>query len=141
MFRMVVEEADGWNYGGLTPRQVEAKLEVLRKRCLEVGRSFEEMENSLELYVFIGRGSGEAERRLEQYRRIIPRGDRPRHFIQRLYLDTCVKGDADAVAEGLRRYIEAGVQHLILVFPGADRFEMLRELGLTVLPKVREGYG
>lgn len=137
MMRIVAEEADGWNYGALTPKDFKSKLKALERHCGDVGRDIGEIEKSLELYVFVGETKGEAMRLFEDYRESVPRDGKLQHVIQDLYLNTAIIGDPETVADRLKEYGKAGVDHLMLVLPGKEKIEMLRTLGREVLPRLK----
>ncbi len=138
MLKIVAKEADGWNYGALSPEEVKHKLDILRKFCSEVGRNFEDIEKTFELYVFIGKDRSEANSRLEKYLETIPRGDKLQHIIQQLYIRNALKGTASDILNQMKDYVNAGIEHFILVFPGEDRFKMLREFGEHVLNEAKK---
>lgn len=138
MLKIVAEEANGWNYGALNPEEVKHKLNILKKYCSEVKRKFEDIEKTFELYVFIGRDRSEAKNRLEKYLKIIPRGNKLQHIIQQLYIRNALKGTAKDILNQMEAYVNAGIEHFILVFPGEDRFNMLKEFGKYVLDEAKK---
>jgi len=138
MLKIVAREANGWNYGALSPEEVKHKLGVLRKYCEEIGRSFKELEKTFELYVFIGKTRDEAESILKEYLEIVPKGDKLQHVIQQLYIENALKGTPDDILERMERYVEAGIKHFILVFPGKRRFEMMKYFSERVLEKAKK---
>ena len=138
MLKIVAREANGWNYGALGPEEVKRKLDILRKYCSEVGRNFKEIEKTFELYVFIGKTRDEAEAILKEYLEIIPKGDKLQHLIQQLYIENALKGTLDDILEQMRKYVNAGIEHFILVFPGKKRFEMMNYFGKYVLEEAKK---
>lgn len=98
MLRLVAKEADGWNsaWEGEDPTRWIAKAEALRAALREIGRPESAIEFSAGVLAVVATGE-EAER----YRRLRP--DAP---------SLC--GDAAAVAAGLRRYQDAGCDHLVM---------------------------
>ncbi len=134
MLRLVAEKANGWNYGALTPDQFKEKASILRKHCEKVGRNFDEIEKSLELYVFIAESSEKAESIKKMYWESVPKGEKLQHIIQDLYMKTSLTGTPRDVEEMVREYVKVGVDHLVLVFPGKHRFEMMKMFGEKVLP-------
>ena len=138
MLKIVAREANGWNYGALSPKEVKHKLDVLRKYCEEIGRSFEELEKTFELYVFIGKTRDEAETILKEYLETIPKGNKLQHVIQQLYIENALKGTSDDILEQMRKYVDAGIEHFILVFPGKRRFEMMKYFSEHVLGEAKK---
>ncbi len=133
MLKLVAEKADGWNYGALTPEEFKRKALVLRKHCESVGRDFNEIEKSLELYVFIAETLEKAETMKKHYWEAIPKGNKLQHIIQDIYMKTALTGSPGDVEAQLKEYIRAGVDHFTLVFPGKYRLEMLEIFGKKVL--------
>ncbi|OYT54093.1 MAG: LLM class F420-dependent oxidoreductase [Desulfurococcales archaeon ex4484_217_2] len=136
MLKLVAEKANGWNYGALAPEQFKEKAAILRKHCENIGRDFSEIEKSLELYVFIAETPEEAENIKRKYWETIPKGEKLQHIIQDLYMKTALTGTPRDVEEAVREYAKAGVDHLVLVFPGKRRFEMMKMFGEKVLPNL-----
>lgn len=64
--RAVAKHADGWNALTLTPRELEEKLEVLKKRCNEVERNFDDIEVSILKNMFIRETNDRAKRIFEE---------------------------------------------------------------------------
>jgi len=138
MLKIVAREANGWNYGALSHKEVKHKLDVLRKYCREINRSFEELEKTFELYVFIGKTRDEAETILKEYLETIPKGNKLQHVIQQLYIENALKGTSNDVLEQMRKYVDVGIEHFILVFPGKKGFEMMNYFGKYVLEEAKK---
>jgi len=106
--RFVAQYGDACNIGWGNPASVGHKIAVLRQRCEEVGRPFEEIEITTLMDVDIATPGGSGRQS-------------PAQIIDRF-------GELS----------DEGVQHILFSVPGVDDTAKLERLGTDVFPKARD---
>ena len=104
---------DGWNPAGLTPKEVAEKRIILRRLCQEAGRNPDEVKISLRGMVRFTEGRGDNRSPLQ--------------------------GTTQQVTDDLRRYQEAGVEHIIMVPMGKtdeELIDVIERIAEEVRPKL-----
>ena len=105
--RLVAQYGDACNVGWGNPESVHHKLDVLRQRCEEVGRPFEEIEITTLADVDIATS------------------DEPR------------KPSPAQIVDQFGALADVGVQHVLFSLPGVENTAKLERLGTDVFPHVR----
>jgi alkanesulfonate monooxygenase SsuD/methylene tetrahydromethanopterin reductase-like flavin-dependent oxidoreductase (luciferase family) len=123
--RTTARYADMWNGYG-PPEKVAATSEILRQRCVEVGRPFEAIERTVTVDVLVRETVEEADagwaaiaRSYKIEHRTSPDGE---------YRGMTVGGPVAAVAEGLDAYRRLGVGELVFVFRHPFDLETIERL-------------
>jgi alkanesulfonate monooxygenase SsuD/methylene tetrahydromethanopterin reductase-like flavin-dependent oxidoreductase (luciferase family) len=124
--RTTARYADLWNGYG-PPDKVAATSEILRQRCVEVGRPYDEIERTVTVDVLV-RDSVEAARAgwteiARSYRienRTSPDGE---------YRGLTVGGPVSDVAQGLDAYRQLGIRELVFVFRHPFDLETIERVG------------
>ena len=117
--RIVAQHADWANVSGKV-EEVARKWEVLREHCEAVGRPYEEITRSMDLYCLIGRDDEDLRRKQAKYPNF--KGWR---------------GTADEVIELLNQYAAVGTQYLTFFMPDSPELEPIRLWGELVAPALR----
>jgi alkanesulfonate monooxygenase SsuD/methylene tetrahydromethanopterin reductase-like flavin-dependent oxidoreductase (luciferase family) len=108
--RVVAEQADWMNVTHINPEDYSHKLEVLKSHCEKVGRDYQEITKSVWVYIFLSKEGKEHDAKIED-----------RYVLS---------GNPEKVLEGLRKYLDLGVQHLMLRFidfPQTDGLDLFLE--------------
>ena len=127
--RTVARHANLWNTFG-TPDVFRQKIEVLRGHCEAEGRDPDEIEKSVLAMIHVSDDPNEANRLIESTaKRINGSTDDLRQSL--------IAGDADAVAERVRQYHEAGVSHILFGMVPHWDFASFRRFAHEVIPKFR----
>jgi F420-dependent oxidoreductase-like protein len=125
--RTVAKYGDACNlFGG--PKNIEAKLEVLQKRCSEVGRDYDEILKTALTTVIIAEDRETLEGALA--------GVREPDVSDEELDETVLFGTPDEVAAKIERRIEAGLQYLLVNFIGSpSEKNSLKLFAEKVVPK------
>ncbi len=124
--RTTARYADLWNGYG-PPEKVAATSEILRQRCAEVGRPYDEIERTVTVDVLV-RGSVEAAQAgwMEIARSYAIEN---RTSTDGEYRGLTVGGPVAEVAEGLDAYRQLGIGELVFVFRHPFDLETIERLG------------
>ncbi|AGK61407.1 Coenzyme F420-dependent N5,N10-methylene tetrahydromethanopterin reductase-related flavin-dependent oxidoreductase [Archaeoglobus sulfaticallidus PM70-1] len=104
---LVAEKADGWLMRGCSVEEARKNIEDMKKRLKKAGRDEEEMEFAIPALTFIRDTDEEALNHMEKLT-----GGR-RNVLDRT-LDTGLVGSPETVAEKIRKFEEAGIDHILL---------------------------
>lgn len=108
--RVVAKHADWMNVTHIPPKAYAHKLDVLKAHCDEVGRDFQDITKSVWVYIYLTKdGRPHDTEREDRY---------------------VLSGTPDEVREGLKKYLDLGVQHLMLRFldfPHTEGLELFLE--------------
>jgi F420-dependent oxidoreductase-like protein len=118
--RIVARLADLWNAYG-SPGSIGASDEILRQRCVEVGRDEAEIERTVNLNVVVRSSRASARRDWSDY----VAAHRPREGEGQLV----VGGPVEEVAATLVDYARVGFRHPILIFRSPWDLETIGSLG------------
>jgi len=108
---------------------VRHKLEVLREHCRAVGRDYDTVLKTLEFYAILGDGP-EVDQVIADTAR---RTGRDAEFV-RSWNEFI--GDADVIAETVRRYADLGIDYFILNLPNAAEGGVITRFAEDVFPKL-----
>jgi F420-dependent oxidoreductase-like protein len=128
--RLVARYADACNVGGGDPDTIRRKLEVLKRHCDEVGRSYDAIIRSTTLEGTVPLQPGQdPEQATERARRVW--GSSYAEYAQR-----SVVGTADQLAERIQAVVDAGANYILFYVPGlAYDLEPLHVLAEQVIPR------
>src|SRR5437667_391779 len=129
LLKLVARYADIWNNLGAFHREIGAKLEVLRRHCQRVGRSFDEIEISQQTVGAIGLSRDEARRRTEEVHREIG-------FLTGAP-ELCPTGTPDEIVSRLRESVQRGISSFVISFGRHAGAESLRLFAREVIPAFR----
>src|SRR5215470_5385148 len=128
--RVVAKHADIWNTFG-SPAVFRQKIEILKEHCAEVGRNIDDIEIS---WAGATRFAGSAAERDETIRRVAERFGRPPEEIG----PGLLMGTTDEIKERIRRLIEVGVTHFIIMPTAPKDHETIRRFAEEVMPDFRQ---
>jgi probable F420-dependent oxidoreductase len=131
LLRIAARHADIWNNLAVFQSQLEDKVEVLRRRCDEVGRDFDEITVSQQTLVVIAETEAEARDALAKAQRIYGGhmgGGMEEHGIW---------GHPDRVVDCIERHRRAGCTMFVIELFGRDTREPARLFAERVLPQLR----
>ena len=129
LLKLVARYADIWNNMGIFHREIGAKLEVLRRHCQRVGRSFDEIEISQQTVGAIGLSRDEARRRTEEVHREVG-------FLTGAP-ELCPTGTPDEIVSRLRESVQRGISSFVISFGRHAGAESLRLFAREVIPAFR----
>ncbi len=129
LLKLVARYADIWNNMGSFHREIGAKLEVLRRHCQRVGRSFDEIEISQQTVGAIGLSRDEARRRTEEVHREVG-------FLTGAP-ELCPTGTPDEIISRLRESVQRGISSFVISFGRHAGAESLRLFAREVIPAFR----
>jgi F420-dependent oxidoreductase-like protein len=124
--RTTARYADLWNGYG-PAEKIAATSEILRERCAEIGRAFEEIERTVTVDVIIRESVAAADDAWTETARSYAIENRTSTDGE--YRGLTVGGPAADVAEGLDAYRRLGVGELIFVFRHPFDLETIERLG------------
>jgi len=134
--RIVAQHADAWNLPAVSPEEYARKLDVLREHCREVGRDYDEIEKTMETRVLVLDDPAMADRVVDSYLHWqqtadedLPERDEVLGLLKEMY----VIGSAEECAAKVRRYADAGVEHLtayFLDYPSTRTLEVFASDGM-----------
>jgi F420-dependent oxidoreductase-like protein len=126
LLRIVAEHADIWNNLGIAHREIEHKLEVLRRHCDAAQRDFDSIEISQQTVAAIGESEQQARAATELVRSEVPflsGGD-----------DLALTGTAEQCIERVEKSIARGITTFVMSFGRRPRIEALELFAERVLP-------
>jgi alkanesulfonate monooxygenase SsuD/methylene tetrahydromethanopterin reductase-like flavin-dependent oxidoreductase (luciferase family) len=109
------------------PDAVRHKLEVVRRHCADVGRDYDAVLKTMDLYAILG-DDREIKRIVADTAR---RTGKDEAFIRAWHPHV---GDADRVAEIMTRYADAGIEYFIVNLPNAFEVGVISRFGEEVFP-------
>jgi alkanesulfonate monooxygenase SsuD/methylene tetrahydromethanopterin reductase-like flavin-dependent oxidoreductase (luciferase family) len=143
----VVRHADGWNSVPASPTHLREKLEAIRAACDRAGRSFDELELSLEIQILVAPTQTDA-RAIALSIANLPspgRGEPRRDILAAVdssspldaTIDDWLIGTPDDIVRQLREYLALGVSHFMLWFVDFPSLDGLRLFAEQVAPEFR----
>ena len=135
---------DGWNTAPVGLDELRRRIGLLDQACAAVGRDRSEIDVSLEMQVLIGSPS---EIRADVRSMVALQGDNivdPEIVawseggpIPEWFAEYTIAGSPDQVADQIRRYQNAGVDHFMFWFLDAPDERGMRQFSSDVLPTLR----
>lgn len=113
---IVAKYADKSNFILLSSEEFEAKAELLKKRCKQVGRNYSEITKSFFGEAMVVKSEKEAKeeivKRIKERRMPASQGKQ--------YFHKCIIGTPEQCVDRIRAYNDAGAQEFMFVFPYLD---------------------
>lgn len=131
LLRIAARHADVWNNLAVFQSELAKKVEVLRKRCDEIGRDFGAITVSQQTLVVIAEHEPEAREALAKASRVY--GGHMGGGIE----EHGIWGTPDRVVECIERHRRAGCTMFVIEFFGRDTREPARLFAETVMPAFR----
>jgi F420-dependent oxidoreductase-like protein len=126
--KLVAQYGDGCNFNA-DVETVRHKLDVLREHCQTVGRDYDSVLKTIEFYTILG-DRREVDRVVSDTAR---RTGQEEGFIRSWYPWF---GDAEHVAQGIREYVEAGIEYVIVNVPNAFEGGVISRFAEEVFPRL-----
>jgi alkanesulfonate monooxygenase SsuD/methylene tetrahydromethanopterin reductase-like flavin-dependent oxidoreductase (luciferase family) len=144
ILRAVARYAQGWNTMPLSVSEFRRRLGLVRKACEQEGRSFDELEISLELQVIIEPDHESVRRRLRGMLDLtsdtagpelasFAQGETDR--IPESLRETTLIGTPADIRQQLQEYIDEGADHVMLWFLDAPSVDGMQLFARDVLPR------
>jgi alkanesulfonate monooxygenase SsuD/methylene tetrahydromethanopterin reductase-like flavin-dependent oxidoreductase (luciferase family) len=145
----IVRHADGWNSVPASPTRLRQKLAGVRAACERAGRSFDELELSLEIQILVAETAADARAIAQSIVSLPPAGrGEARQDILAAFgsssplhatIDDWLIGTPDDVIRQLGEYLALGVSHFMLWFVDFPSLDGLRLFADQVAPHFRRG--
>jgi F420-dependent oxidoreductase-like protein len=119
--RLVAQYADYYNIFNAGPDEVRHKYAVLRERCREVGRDYDQIVKTCHATVLIGKDEAEVALKRERHR---------------TFLGNPLIGTPAQVAAGIREYADAGAEYFIFNLSDAHLIDPLYLMAERVIPEL-----
>jgi F420-dependent oxidoreductase-like protein len=126
--KLVAQYGDACNIGG-SVETVRHKLDVLRQHCETVGRDYDSVLKTMELYAILG-DQQEVDRVVAG---MVRRTGQDETFIRSWQPYT---GDADRLAALINEYVDAGIQYVIVNLPNAFEDGVIAKFAAEVFPRL-----
>ncbi len=133
MLRVIAEVADGWNWGAMTPQEFERKSQLLDGHAKRLRRGLPPVRKSLEAFVFIAENESQIGAKIDAARKL----KASKKFLVDAYVDTSIRGTPRQIVSQVQAYVDAGADHMMLVFPDAAELSPLELFAEQVLPLLR----
>jgi F420-dependent oxidoreductase-like protein len=141
--KLVAKYGDACNVGGTNPDVYRHKYGVLKQHCEDVGRDYNEIIKSAEVFTFLTLPGWSAERATEKARRDVSRLAGHEVGVEefqtasyRGYPSPFI-GTTQQAVELYNTIIDAGVEYIIVYLNEAWKLETLQAFAEEVLPKFR----
>jgi F420-dependent oxidoreductase-like protein len=142
--RLVAKYADACNIGGINPDVYRHKFDVVRRHCEDVGRDYNSIIKSAEVFTHLVLPGQTAEQATAKQRH-----DSSRLLGHEVSLEEFRKGDIRGYPQGFigkpqeaieafGKIIEAGVEYVILYLNDVVHLETLQAFAEEVLPELRK---
>jgi alkanesulfonate monooxygenase SsuD/methylene tetrahydromethanopterin reductase-like flavin-dependent oxidoreductase (luciferase family) len=131
LMRLVAKHADIWNNGAVSQHELSAKVDVLRRRCAEVGRDPAEIEISQQCVVVIAADEAGARDALAKASKIYG-GHMGANLEQH-----GIWGTPAQVIERIERHVQQGCTLFMIEFFGKDTREPAQLFAERVMPAFR----
>ena len=120
--RVAAKHADACNFAWTLPVDIfKQKLDVLRNHCIKVGRDYQSIRKSAGVMITMAPTKREVSRKLaEQEKR---RNTPYLRYLSRQRPN--LVGTPDVVTEGIREYLDLGVDHVILRFHYGEEIDSM----------------
>ena len=120
----------GWNSVPVPRAELQRRLTALKEECDKIGRSYDEIEKSLEIQILIANDLSGLRQRLQHMLELAPDGqdaeadviafvDGTSDDIPESLSKTSIIGTPDSVAHQITQYIELGITHFLFWFMDA----------------------
>lgn len=143
--------AQGWNSVPVSPTEMQRRLDLLRTAFDRAGRSFDELEKSLEIQILIAPTRDDVRQKLAEMLALSPPAephaelqaglqsfiDGTADALPTSLSDTWIVGTPDEITEQLQVYIDLGISHFLLWFMDAPRADGLELFADAVMPQFR----
>ena len=129
MLRVVAKHADQWNTFG-TPELFRHKIDVLGEHCGAVGRNIDDIEVS---WAGMGIVTDSKEVKEQMVRGMAEAFGRPVEEVE----PGLLVGEAELVRDRIRKLIEVGVTHFILIANSPYNLDSIRRFAEEVMPEFR----
>ena len=131
---LVAELADGWNMlPGVPLKEVEGKMQALRRLCNERGRNLDTIRKSLFVEVILADNKRELMQLSTELERKL--GEKGEEIVERA-IKVGTAGTPSEVAERLREFQGLSFQEFIIMFPYGHEEEMLSRFIEVVAPEL-----
>ncbi len=131
LLRIAAKHADIWNNLAVAQGQLGKKVDVLRRRCDEVGRNVDEITVSQQCMVVIAADEAAAREAMTKAQRIY--GGHMGAGLE----EHGIWGSPDQVIERIQRHVQLGCTLFVIEFFGRDTREPARLFAEKVLPAFR----
>ncbi len=122
--KLVAKFADACNIGGIDPEIYRHKFDILRQHCKAVGRNYDEIQRTAEVFVGFAENDAEAEALTKPLRGNASLAD---------VRNNTLLGNADFIRNGLKRIQEAGAQYFVIYLLDAYRMEPVQRFAEQVM--------
>jgi F420-dependent oxidoreductase-like protein len=129
MLRVIAKHADQWNTFG-SPELFRHKIKVLAEHCNEVGRDLGDIEVS---WAGVGLVTDSKEVKEQVVRGMAEAFGRPAEEVE----PGLLVGEAEMVRDRIRKLIDAGVTHFILIANSPYNLDSVRRFAQEVMPEFR----
>lgn len=137
LLKVTAKHADYSNFVSCTPEEYGKKLEILRKRCGEVGRDFDEIVKTWHGFMFIVKDEEELRRKAQRFKE-----ESNIDFLKEMslnhFLETTISGTPEQCIEKMRKLVDMGVTYFIPYFPYSRDLESQETFMEEIAPEVRK---
>ncbi len=126
--KLVARFGDACNIGGTDPAVYRQKFDVLRQHCAEVGRNYDDILRTAEVFCGLADNDTEADAITKAFR-----GSESLDDFRR----TRLIGTADYITEGLKKLVDAGVQYFIIYLMDAYKIEPVQRFAEQVMAQFK----
>jgi len=126
LLRVVAAQyADYANFAACSVEEFRQRLNVLRRRCMELGRDFEAIEKTWHGSIIIADKEKEAKRMALKFKENSAIS-RTREMDAKVFLNRIIVGTPEQCVESIQRYVDLGVTYFVPNFPFAQDLKALR---------------
>jgi len=133
ILKMTARMADGWNVFHHTPEEFEATASKLKRFCKDVNRQFDEITLSYHCPIVLAKNEYELNQKLRRFEDKSAFKDIPNTKFEE-FLKYWIVGTPERCISKIDKYIDAGVQSFILVFPDITDPSALRLFAEEIMP-------
>lgn len=128
--KLVAEYGDACNFGG-SPDEISRKLEILRRHCDTVGRDYDTITKSTQIFMLPIPAGGDRERlSAEAAARL---NFTPEAFAKQYWV-----GTSDEIVERLQATVDAGIDYVIFYIPGlAYDHGAMHQVAREIIPRIQ----
>jgi len=134
MYQTVAKHADGWAVGAWYLPSVDEYRQManqVKSYFSEIGRDFGRLEKGLGVVCILAENKTVLDQKIKKYRP----AESPLDEYGATKMQ--IRGTPDVCVEVLKTYVDAGVDHFMMVFPDGTDLKMIRLFGEQVIPFVR----
>ena len=133
LIAVAAKHATRYNHPFGSPEILQSKIEILKTQCKKIGRTSDEIENSVLLRVLVGKDKDDIKQIITQLKK---KNESISEFIMRSK-DSIALGTPDEVIEYLQKYVNIGISYFIVNFIGlSNSLEMISLFSKKVRPKL-----